>query len=111
MKSIKRIYKSILKNGGYTHALKHKSGYMVSCERYEKTLKNNDFKAFKKAFKEYIKVCKSLGGYVGAWFDNNIIYLDISYHYNNALNAIKYGKQQHQKAIYNITTKESIYIK
>lgn len=111
MKSIKSIYKLILKNGGFTKDLKHNSGYMVSVKKFEKTLKIDDFKTFKKLYKEYVKTAKILNAFVGVWVDNNIIYLDISYHFYHYKKAFEYGTQQQQKAIYNIKENKSIYLK
>ena len=78
-KDIKRI----IKNGGetLTKELKKaelKRGYIVSLEGTETQTRGNDYQAIIKAIEEKQEIIKdSKNMYIGLWFDNNIMYIDI----------------------------------
>ncbi len=48
--------------------------------------------------------------YIGGWIDEGIVYLDKSINFKHRKDAEKFGREQHQKAIFNYTTKENVYL-
>lgn len=83
-------------------------GYMVSLQGYEKKLNPNDLTQV--LLNEHKDKAQSLGGYVGLWLEDNILYLDISkVHYSYQV-AIYNAKKNNQKAIYDLANKKTIYI-
>lgn len=111
---IKKIKKLILKNHGATLNAKSlksatlKTGYMVSLADSETQININELNI--KLLKDYKKRALKNNAFVGFWLDNNILYLDISKHFNNRLEAIKEGRKNKQLAIYNLKLQKSIYL-
>lgn len=111
----RRIYNLTLKNGGLTLSKSLKvvdfsSGYQVS-KRYYETKCKITFKDFKKFFKVYKKIVKQYkNSYIGLWIDNDTLYFDISNYYAFINSALIFGFVNNQKAIFDWSTKESIYL-
>ena len=83
-------------------------GYMVSLQGHEKTLKPGDLSL--ELLNEYKHKAQDLGGYVGLWLEDNILYLDIStVHYSYRV-AMYNAKKNNQKAIYDLANKKTIYV-
>ena len=111
----RRIYNLTLQNGGLTLSKRLKvvdfsSGYQVSKRHYETKCKIS-YKDFKKFFKVYKKIVKGYkNSYIGLWVDNDILYFDISNYYAFINSALIFGFVNNQKAIFDWSTKESIYL-
>lgn len=110
----KELYNEILKNGGLTlnkdfEKIDKKDGFMVSIEGFERKLKHftyEDVKAVVNEYKDLLKGCL----YLGFWIDEGNLYIDISKWFRDKSEALKFGKQNKQIAIYNIKTSESIKV-
>ena len=48
--------------------------------------------------------------FLGFWMDQNILYIDISKHFNKKQDAINFGIKNNQKAIYNIKDNKNEFI-
>lgn len=83
------------------------NGYMVSLAGYEKQCKKMSFRALQKAE----KTARNLGGYLGVWVDEGVIYLDVSVCVDNIETAFMLGRKNEQKAIFDNNLKTSIYLK
>ena len=116
MKNLKEFVAAIIENGGSTYNLANggtvHDGYMVSKKGFEmKFPSNTDVKS---------AVCHFImlygfelfepENYIGAWTDEGILYLDISNHYTDKDEALNQGRANDQKAIYDVTNQESIYL-
>lgn len=111
---MKKLIKKILENGGATLNAKLEnadlnSGYMVSEVGAERVFRLEDVEGIEKTLKEYAKRISS-NEYVGAWVDDNKLYIDISKHYKSKKQALKVGAENKQLAIYDIASAESIYL-
>lgn len=111
---MKKLIKEIIKNGGatLTSTLENadlKNGYMVSEVGAEKTFTLDEVEEIEKTLIEYAEKI-STNQYVGAWVDNNKLYIDISRHYKSQKQALKVGADNKQLAIYDVANAESIYI-
>lgn len=110
----RKLYDEILKNGGLTldknfNRIDKNSGFMVSIEGFERKLEHftyEDVKAVVNEYKSLLKGCL----YLGFWIDENVLYIDISKWFRDKSEALKFGKQNKQIAIYNIKTNESIKV-
>ena len=113
LKDIKRIIEE--KGATLTKELKKaelKGGYMVSLEGTETQTRGNDYQAIIKAIEEKQEIIKdSKNMYIGLWFDNNIMYIDISINIIDKGEALEFGKRNKQLAIYDLVNNDSIYLK
>lgn len=105
--------KDLINNGGSLDKqykqITEKSGFMVSKYGYEKTFQTEDIEEIKQAILQYNKIlCKN--EYIGIWKNNNIVYIDISKHYNDKKQALQVGKNNKQLAIYDLKNNCSIDI-
>lgn len=111
----RKIYNLTIKNGGLTLSKRLKvvdfsSGYQVS-KRYYETKCKITFKDFKKFLKVYRKILKQYkNSYIGLWVDNDTLYFDISNYYAFLNAALIFGFVNNQKAIFDWSTNESIYL-
>lgn len=119
-----RFLQLALYNGGFTlepslRIFTENQGFMVALTGFEKKFKLSDSLAkiqFEHYVKEYAKQCRDLiknsgiEAKVGAWVDNGIVYLDISEHIETKEKAMFTAKLRSQLAIYDLNTKESIYV-
>lgn len=107
---MKNEIKEIIKNGGATldTNLKNadlKNGYMVSMVGYENIISLDNLSSMEEieeTLNEYKRIAKRNNAFIGAWVDDNKIYLDISKNYKRLVNAIKIGKKNKQLAIFDI---------
>ncbi len=111
---MKKLINEIIKNGGatLTSTLENadlKSGYMVSEVGAEKVFNLDEVEAIEKTLIEYAEKITS-NQFVGAWVDNNKLYIDISRHYKSKKQALRVGADNKQLAIFDIANAESIYI-
>lgn len=112
----KEMIKTIINNGGATldynyNNFNASAGYMVSLRGEEVKIDKNDIENIKKEIenkKNFIKNKKGL--YIGLWVDNDIMYIDVSKHIINYLQALEVGRNNEQKAIYDLKNDKSIYL-
>ena len=113
---IKKLYFETLKNGGLTLSKKLKvvefsRGFQASFKDFENIISIMDFKTFKKCLKFYkklLKRCKNC--FIGLWVENNKIYFDVSKYFYFEGQAVFFGVVNKQKAIFDWSTKESVYL-
>lgn len=94
------------------------SGYMVSIEGFELKLNLSDMsdEDMAEAFDHYLKredvsnaLFNASGGiFFGAWKEGNDIVLDLSVHFDDLETAVKFGKSNNQRAIYDCAAKNSL---
>lgn len=113
LEDIKRIIEN--KGETLTKELKKaelKRGYMVSLEGTETQTKGDDYQAIIKAIEEKQAIIKDKNNmYIGLWFDNNIMYIDISINIIDKVEALEFGKYNKQLAVYDLKNNDSIYLK
>lgn len=110
----RELYDEILKNGGLTldknfEKIDKKTGFMVSVEGFERRLDKftyEDIKAVADEYKSLLKGCL----YLGFWIDDGALYIDISKWFRDKSEALKFGKQNKQIAIFDLRTNESIRV-
>ena len=118
IKDTKRLINEILKNGGATlntelENANLKNGYMVSMAGYETVISLEDLKDYKQVEKiliKYKKLARKKGAFIGAWINENKLYLDLSKNYKRLGNAMKIGKKNNQLAIFDINNLEEIML-
>ena len=117
MENLKEIIKKSIKQGGitldkYYQPLTQQSGYMVSIANHETTFTiNTDINTIINKVQEYQELIKNKQHYfIGLWVDNSTIYLDISKHFQDKQNAVAFGVDNDQLAIYDLKSDKSIYL-
>lgn len=117
MKNLKEIIENGIKKGGitldkYYTPIAQKNGYMVSMANYETTLSiNTDINTIINKVQEYQELIKNKQHYfISLWVDNSTIYLDISKHFQDKQNAVNFGINNDQLAIYDLKNDKSIYL-
>lgn len=111
---MKDLFTMILQSGGFTidadlQPIEKKDGYMVSLFGYEKTFTAEQAPDIEATIKEYQKkIADKKNLYVGAWYNEGIIYIDISKWIQKKQNAIHAGIVNNQLAVYDIKADESI---
>ena len=113
MKNLHDIKNLITLNGGATldgngRQVIINHGYMVSLENCE-TITTLEALS-EKDLKTYFKLAKKKHAYFGLWLDGNALYLDISIRVEDKAAARKIGKHNKQKAIFDLATKNTIYL-
>lgn len=106
----------IIKNEGATldcnyNNFKSDRGFMVSLKGQEVKVDKNDIENIKKEIekkREFIKDKKGL--YVGLWLDDEVMYIDISIHIIDYVEALEVARNNEQKAIYDLKNNDSIYL-
>ena len=86
-------------------------GYIVSLKGQEVKVNKNDIKGIKKEIekkREFIENKKGL--YIGLWLDNDIMYIDVSIHIIDYLEALEVARDNDQLAIFDLKNKDSIYL-
>lgn len=117
MNNLKEIISNSIEQGGatldkYYQPTNHKSGYMVSIANHETTLSiNTDINTIINKVQEYQELIKNKQHYfIGLWVDNSTIYLHISKHFQDKQNAVNFGIDNDQLAIYDLKNDKSIYL-
>jgi hypothetical protein len=112
---------SIISNGGASYNLLNgefnpTNGYMVSIKGHELSITYNT-KGLQYNISQYIKSKADIlisglseDKFLGAWLDNELLYLDISILVTTENEAIQLAKENNQLAYFNNSTKESIFI-
>ena len=111
---MKKLIEKIIKNGGatLTSTLEDadlKNGYMVSEVGAERVFGLDEVEEIEKTLIEYAEKITT-NQFVGAWMDDDKLYIDISRHYKSKKQALRVGADNKQLAIYDIANEESIYI-
>ena len=86
-------------------------GFMVSIKGQEVKVNKNNIEEIKKEIekkKEFIENKKGL--YIGLWLENDILFIDISIHIIDYLEALEVGRNNDQLAIFDLKKKDSIYL-
>lgn len=118
IKDTKKLIDEIVRNGGATLNTELENanlngGYMVSMAGYETVISLDELKDYKQVEKiliEYKKLARKNKAFVGAWVNENKLYLDLSKNYKRLGNAIKIGKKNNQLAIFDINNLEEIML-
>lgn len=106
----------IVNNGGATldsnyNDFSSNKGYMVSLEGQEVKVDKNNIEEIKKEVekkKDFIKDKKGL--YIGLWLDSDIMFIDVSIHIIDYLEALEVARNNDQLAIYDLQKNDSIYL-
>lgn len=106
----------IIKNGGATldknyNNFNSDSGFMVSLKGQEIKVNVNNIEDIKKEIekkREFIGNKKGL--YIGLWLDSDIMYIDVSIHIIDYLEALEIARNNDQLAIYDLQKNDSIYL-
>lgn len=110
---IKDLVELAIKENGVTYnpmtcELNPSLGYMVSLKGYEEKHRDiDDDIVFAYIYKHSLNLCPT--NYVGLWKDG-VWHVDISVHILDLDLAIKVGEKNEQKAIWDCSKKESIYL-
>ena len=86
-------------------------GFMVSIKGQEVKVNKNNIEEIKKEIekkKEFIENKKGL--YIGLWLDSDIMYIDVSIHIIDYLEALEIARNNEQLAIYDLKNNDSIYL-
>ena len=86
-------------------------GFMVSIKGQEVKTDKNNIKEIKKEIekkREFIQDKEGL--YIGLWLDGDIIYVDVSIHIIDYLEALEVARNNDQLAIFDLKNKDSIYL-
>lgn len=106
----------IIENEGATldynyNDFKSNRGFMVSLKGQEVKVNKNDIKGIKKEIekkREFIKDKKGL--FIGLWLEDDMMYIDISIHIIDYLEALEVARNNEQKAIFDLKNKNNIYL-
>lgn len=124
MANLKNFVNSIIENGGASYNLvtgefNPDNGYMVSIYGHERKLKYDGItKSVQYQVAEYIKdkaIILSSGAteesyFIGAWVENNELYLDVSVKVEFSREAYFKAKENKQLAYFSNAKKETIFI-
>lgn len=106
----------IIENKGATldsnyNNFKSDRGFMVSIKGQEvKTDKNNIEEIKKEIEKKREFIGNKKGLYIGLWLDSDIMYVDVSIHIIDYMEALEVGRNNDQLAIFDLKNKDSIYL-
>lgn len=106
----------IIKNEGATldynlNDFKSDRGFMVSLKGQEVKVNKNDIQGIKKEIekkREFIKDKKGL--FIGLWLDDDMMYIDVSIHIVDYMEALEIARNNDQKAIFDLQKNDSIYL-
>lgn len=87
------------------------NGFMVSLKGQEKKVNKNDIEEIKKEIENKKKLIENKKGlYIGLWLDNDILFIDVSIHIVDYLEALEVARNNDQLAIFDLKNKDSIYL-
>ena len=106
----------MIENGGATldknyNDFSSNVGFMVSIKGQEVKVNKNDIEEIKKEIekkRDFIKDKRGL--YIGLWLEDDILFVDVSVHIVDYLEALEVGRNNDQKAIYDLKKNESVYL-
>ena len=90
---------------------KSDNGFMVSIKGQEIKVNKNDIQGIKKEIekkRDFIQDKKGL--YIGLWLDNDIMFIDVSIHIIDYMEALEIARNNDQLAIYDLQNNDSIYL-
>ena len=86
-------------------------GFMVSVKGQEVKIDKNDILGIKKEIeKKRDFIGNKKGLFIGLWLEDDILYIDVSIHIINYLEALEIARNNEQKAIYDLEKNDSIYL-
>lgn len=106
----------IIKNEGATldknyNNFNSNNGFMVSIKGQEIKVNKNDIQGIKKEIeKKRDFIGNKKGLYIGLWLDNEIMYVDVSIHIIDYMEALEIARNNEQLAIFDLKNKDSIYL-
>lgn len=86
-------------------------GFMVSLKGQEVKVNKNDIQGIKKELekkRDFIQNKKGL--FIGLWLDNDIMFIDVSIHIIDYMEALEVARDNDQLAIFDLKNKNSIYL-
>lgn len=87
------------------------NGFMVSLKGEEVQVDKNNIEEIKKEIENKKKLIENKKGlYIGLWLDNDILFIDVSIHIVDYLEALEVARNNDQLAIFDLKNKDSIYI-
>lgn len=117
MKKLAKIKSAILKNKGATfnnngRTATLKTGFIVSEQAHGLILSIAEFNGLTLArFNALLHKARRLGAFLGFWIFENKVYIDFNKHISDKAQAIAYGKEQKQLAIWSCADMCEIPIK
>lgn len=86
-------------------------GYIVSLKGQEVKVNKNDIQGIKKEIEKKRDFIQDKEGlYIGLWLDNDIMYVDVSIHIIDYMEALEIARNNDQLAIFDLKNKDSIYL-
>lgn len=115
-KNLNQFIQETTQNGGCTYSLfggySPESGFVVSILSDQTTCKVNEFSPYLlgKFIKEHADKLSQSYNYLGSWIENGKVYLDVCEVSKDKAAALKIAAQNNQIAIFDLSTKETIYL-
>lgn len=106
----------IIENKGATldkdyKSINKKVGFMVSLYGEEIKTDIKNIEEIKKEIEKKKEKIKNIDNvYIGLWVDNDIMYIDLSIHIIDYMEALEVGRDNKQLAIYDLKNNNSIYL-
>lgn len=110
----KEILQYILTNNGITYDVKsnnrieHNFGFYASLKRLGEKIPLKKFCI--QDIENFLLTQFLENEFLGIWIDKDMVYLDITKHFPSLENALKFGKRNKQKAIWDCTNKREIVL-
>lgn len=87
------------------------NGFMVSLKGEEVQVNKNNIEEIKKEIENKKKLIENKKGlYIGLWLENDIMFIDVSIHIIDYLEALEVARNNDQLAIFDLEKKDSIYL-
>lgn len=106
----------IIENKGATldknyNNISYNNGYMVSLYGEEVKTDINNIEEIKKEIEKKKEKIKNIDNvYIGLWVDSDIMFIDVSIHIIDYLEALEVGRDNKQLAIFDLKNNNSIYL-
>lgn len=112
------MFEYVKQNNGATlspdfEPIEPNKGFAVSIAGYETTMRLDNPSAlsmFENYLTTYSNLARSMNMKIGLWVDKGLCYFDLTKIYASEKEAIKQGKRNGQKAIYDFASNKSIYL-
>ena len=107
-----KVYNRTTGNGGVTTDLNGNEptyGYMASIRGCERVVSLDLFN--KQNILSYINLFRhkiGVGNYLGTWLNEGKVYLDVSVNFATLNEAVRFGKENRQKAIFSLNSNKEI---
>ena len=87
------------------------NGFMVSIKGQEVKVNKNDIQGIKKEIEKKRELIQDKEGlYIGLWLENDIMFVDVSIHIIDYMEALEIARDNDQLAIYDLKNNDSIYL-